>query len=102
VPAVEVLVNTAAVADNIRTLEKALNIPDLIAEGSTAYGMQTFDQSLMHWYKQGIISYENALFYSTNPSEFALRAAGINTASDRTFADSIGENKSDFMTDMTP
>jgi twitching motility protein PilT len=102
VPAVEVLVNTAAVADNIRTLEKALNIPDLIAEGSTAYGMQNFDQSLMHWYKQGIISYENALFYSTNPSEFALRAAGINTASDRTFADSMGDKPSDYMTDMTP
>lgn len=91
VPAVEVLINTAAVADNIRSLEKALNIPDLIAEGSTAYGMQLFDQSLMKWYTQGAISYENALFYATNPSEFALRAAGINTASDRTFADSLGE-----------
>ena len=34
VPAAEVLINTAAVADNIRDIEKALNIPDLIAEGS--------------------------------------------------------------------
>ena len=91
VPAVEVLINTAAVADNVRTLEKALNIPDLIAEGSTAYGMQLFDQSLMQWFKQGVISYENALFYSTNPSEFALRAAGISAASDRTFSETLGD-----------
>ena len=34
VPACEVLINTAAVRDNIRDIEKALNIPDLIAEGT--------------------------------------------------------------------
>src|SRR5687767_6290167 len=34
VPAAEILINTAAVADNIRDIEKALNIPDLIAEGT--------------------------------------------------------------------
>src|SRR5690606_37227030 len=55
VPAAEVLINTAAVSDNIRDIEKALNIPDLIAEGTISYGMQSFDQSLMHWYKQDAI-----------------------------------------------
>ncbi|MDH4347940.1 MAG: type IV pilus twitching motility protein PilT [Gemmatimonadota bacterium] len=87
VPAAEVLINTAAVADNIRDIEKALNIPDLIAEGAEAYGMQSFDQSLMRWYKSDAISYESALFYSTNPSEFALRASGISSASDRSLSD---------------
>ena len=53
VPAAEVLINTAAVADNIRDIEKALNIPDLIAEGTVSYGMQSFDQSLMKWFKDG-------------------------------------------------
>ena len=77
VPACEVLINTAAVADNIRDIEKQLSIPDLISEGSVAYGMQSFDQSLMQWYKDGVISYESALFYSSNPSEFALRVSGI-------------------------
>ena len=38
VPAAEVLINTAAVAENIRDLEKALHIPDLIAAGTTSYG----------------------------------------------------------------
>ncbi|MCU0622194.1 MAG: PilT/PilU family type 4a pilus ATPase [Gemmatimonadales bacterium] len=90
VPACEVLINSAAVADNIRDIEKQLNIPDLISEGSVAYGMQSFDQSLMKWYKDGAVSYESALFYSSNPSEFALRASGIDSASDRTFSDITG------------
>ena len=88
VPACEVLINTAAVAENIRDVAKALNIPDLIAEGSMSYRMQTFDQSLMAWYKAGAISYESALFYSSNPSEFALRASGISSSSDHSLSTS--------------
>ena len=82
VPAAEILINTEAVRDQIRDLSKALNIPDLIKEGGVAYGMQTFDQSLMNWYHKGVISYDDALFAATNPAEFALRAQGINAASD--------------------
>ena len=77
IPACEILVNTAAVADNIRDASKALNIPDLIREGTVQYGMQSFDQSLMNWYNQGVISYDAALFASSNPSEFALKVQGV-------------------------
>jgi twitching motility protein PilT len=80
VPGAEVLINTAAVQDNIRDLSKALNIPDLIAEGSVQYGMQSFDQSLFQWYQQGVISYESAVFYATNPSEFALKVSGVDSS----------------------
>ena len=90
VPACEVLINTAAVRDNIRDAERALNIPDLIKEGTVQYQMQSFDQSLMQWYQHGAISYDMALFYSSNPSEFALRLSGIEGSSDRTFADQMG------------
>jgi twitching motility protein PilT len=82
VPACEVLVNTEAVADQIRDLSAALNIPDLIKEGSVAYGMQSFDQSLMNWYSRGVISYDNALFFATNPAEFGLRVQGVDGSSD--------------------
>ncbi len=82
VPACEVLVNTEAVSDQIRDLSATLNIPDLIKEGSVAYGMQSFDQSLMNWYSRGVISYENALFYATNPAEFGLRVQGVDGSSD--------------------
>src|SRR5690606_25936078 len=47
VPAAEILVNTAAVADRIRSGEAIHTLRDLISEGRTQYGMQTFDQSLM-------------------------------------------------------
>src|SRR5918997_369846 len=77
VPACEVLINTQTVRDQIRDMDKALNIPDLIKEGTVQYGMQSFDQSLMHYYSQGIISYESAVFYATSPSEFALRVQGV-------------------------
>lgn len=87
VPACEVLVNTEAVRDQIRDLQATLNIPELISEGSVAYGMQTFDQSLMNWYTRGVISYENALFYASNPAEFALRVQGVDGASDASWDD---------------
>jgi twitching motility protein PilT len=80
VPAAEVLINTAAVAENVRDLSRSLDIPDLIAEGSIQYGMQSFDQSLFQWYQQGMISYESAIFYATNPSEFALKVSGVDAS----------------------
>ena len=101
VPAAEILINSAAVADNIRDIERALNIPDLIAEGTVSYGMQSFDQSLMQWFKDGVVSYESALFYATNPSEFALRASGINSASDRTFTEITGNKAAGRSQDFT-
>jgi len=82
VPAAEVLINTAAVREQIRDLNATLNIPDLIKEGTSQYGMQSFDQSLMQWYSRGVISYESALFYASNPSEFALRVQGVAGSSD--------------------
>ena len=88
------LINTAAVRDNIRDQEKALAIPDLIKEGTVQYGMQSFDQSLMQWYTKGTVSYEAALFHATNPNEFALRVSGVEGTSDRTFAEeSVGESR---------
>jgi twitching motility protein PilT len=82
IPASEVLINTAAVRDNIVDMSRSLNIPDLIKDGTVQYGMQTFDQSLMSWYTKGVISYENALFYATNPTEFALKVQGVAASSD--------------------
>jgi twitching motility protein PilT len=85
VPAAEVLINSAAVAENIRSIEKSLNIPDLISDGSVSYRMQSFDQSLMAWYKSGVIGYENALHFATNPSEFALKVSGVDSGESRAF-----------------
>ena len=93
IPACEVLINTAAVRDQIRDADSSLNIPDLIKEGNVQYGMQTFDQSLMSWYSKGVVSYESAVFYATNPSEFALAVQGVAGTSDSSW--------SGFSTDLT-
>jgi twitching motility protein PilT len=90
VPALEILVNTAAVADRIRAGDQLHTLPDLIAEGRTTYGMQTFDQSLMDLYRRGLVGYEGALQYATNPSEFALRVSGVEASSDLSFDPSPG------------
>jgi twitching motility protein PilT len=87
VPAAEVLINTAAVREQIRDVSKTLNIPELIRDGTVQYGMQSFDQSLMSWYSKGVISYESALFYATNPNEFALRVQGVAGSSDNSWND---------------
>jgi twitching motility protein PilT len=94
IPACEVLINTAAVRDNIRDMEKMLNIPDLIKEGAVQYGMQSFDQSLMQHYSRGVISYESAVFFATSPAEFALRVQGVAGTSDTSWS-GFEENKTE-------
>jgi twitching motility protein PilT len=93
IPACEVLINTAAVRDNIRDMEKLLNIPDLIKEGTVQYGMQSFDQSLMQHYSRGVISYESAVFYASSPAEFALRVQGVSGTSDTSWSGFEEENR---------
>ena len=77
VPAAEVLVNTATISELIRKGDELVTIPEHIAEGRVQYGMQSFDQSLLDLYSKGWISYEWAMHYASNPSEFALRVSGV-------------------------
>jgi twitching motility protein PilT len=87
VPACEVLINPEAVKDCIIDPLKTYSIPNLIREGFAKYGMQSFDQSLMRLYRSGFISYEEALYNSTNPTEFSLRVKGIKATSDTAWDD---------------
>jgi hypothetical protein len=41
----------------------------------------------MSWYTRRAIAYESALFYASNPSEFALRAQGVEGSSDTSWDD---------------
>lgn len=83
VPALEVMINTAAIHDCLIDPEKFNNIPDLIESGSSQYGMQSFDQSIMKLYNQGLISYDEAMANASNPDDFDLRIKGVVGASDR-------------------
>jgi twitching motility protein PilT len=82
VPAVEVLVNTAYVRDCIVDKDKTHNIQIAIAQGTSQYGMQTFDQSIFGLFQQRLVSYEEALRWASNVDEFKLKVQGISTTSD--------------------
>lgn len=83
VPALEIMINTAAIRDCLVDPDKFNNIPDLIEAGTQQYGMQSFDQSIMMLYKKGMISFEEAMSNASNPDDFDLRVKGIVGASDR-------------------
>jgi twitching motility protein PilT len=82
VPAVEVLVATAFIRDCIIDKEKTHLINSAIAQGTSQYGMQTFDQSIFGLFQQGFISLEEALRWASNVDEFKLKVQGISTTSD--------------------
>ena len=87
VPAVEILVSTARVRECITEKDKTSEINDAISKGQTAYGMQTFDQSLMYLMELNLVTYEEALKHCTNPDDFALRVKGILATSDTSWDD---------------
>jgi twitching motility protein PilT len=87
VPAMEILVSTARVRECIADKDRTKELHDAISKGFTTYGMQTFDQSLMHLVKNDLVTYEEALKHVTNPDDFALRFRGIASTSDGTWDD---------------
>jgi twitching motility protein PilT len=87
VPAVEVLVSTARVREYVADKEKLRDLREVIAQGHTTYGMQTFDQSLMALFKNGLITRDEALKNATNPADFELKLRGIGSTSDSRWDD---------------
>jgi twitching motility protein PilT len=81
-PAVEVMVTTGYIKDAILDKDKTKLIPGAIAQGTSQYGMQTFDQSIYRLYEKQVITAEEALRWATNVDEFKLRMAGITTTGD--------------------
>jgi twitching motility protein PilT len=82
VPAVEVLISTAFLRDCIIDKDKSHQIHGAISQGTSQYGMQTFDQSIFSLYEQKHISYEEALRWCSNVDEFKLKVQGISTTAE--------------------
>ena len=82
VPAVEVLIATPFVRDCIVDKEKTHLIKGAIAQGTSQYGMQTFDQSIFSLFSQGLVTYEEALRWASNVDEFKLKIQGISTTAE--------------------
>lgn len=84
VPAVEILINTGAITECIKDPERFFEITDYMERGKKQYGMQTFDQAVIDLYNKGLISYEDALLYATNPSDVELKIKGIGAMDEET------------------
>ncbi len=66
----EVLINTPLMADHIRKGEIS-KMKELMTKSGQA-GMQTFDQALYHLYKEGSITYEDAINHADSANELRL------------------------------
>jgi twitching motility protein PilT len=82
VPAVEVLRTTPFIRDCIMDPDKTKMIPAAIAQGTSQYGMQTFDQSIFSLFESGLVSIEEAMRWASNVDEFSLKLQGISTTTD--------------------
>lgn len=71
VPAVEVMVMTGRIRDFILDPDHTHNIELAIKEGEY-YGMQTFDQSLLSLYEQGLVTLHDAVGAATSQHDFKL------------------------------
>ena len=83
VPAVEVMIATPFIRECIMDSERTKLIPGAIAQGTSQYGMQTFDQSIFSLYQQGLVAQEEALRWATSPDEFKLRLQGVTSTADQ-------------------
>ena len=85
IPAVEIMIRTPTIREYILDPDKVSLLHQLIGEGVTQYGMQTFDQSVLALLREGLISEEEALRNCNNPNELGLKLKGIAATSDRTW-----------------
>ncbi len=76
------LVATPFIKDCIVDKDKTHLIAGAIAQGTSQYGMQTFDQSIFSLFKTEQISYDEALRWASNVDEFKLKVQGISTTAD--------------------
>jgi len=77
VPAIEVLRNTDYIRSLLEQPEKLKDIRRALEAGTSQYGMQTFDQSLLGLYQSGFISLSDALRNASQPEDLKLKLQGI-------------------------
>ncbi|MBI5870598.1 MAG: PilT/PilU family type 4a pilus ATPase [Actinobacteria bacterium] len=73
VPALELMVMTKRIRDLVLDSNQTHKIEEAIREGDY-YGMQTFDQSLLSLYKEGLVTLQDAALVASNPHDFKLMA----------------------------
>ncbi len=81
IPAVEVLTETDRTFDYIMDPELTTRLEEVMTEGAY-YGMKTFDQCLLAMFRDGVITFEEALNNASHPNDFRMAAqkTGLRTA----------------------
>jgi len=75
VPACEIMLSTPTIKKYI-TEGKANQLLSVIEEGRL-FGMRSFNQALIEWLNQSVITKESALSYASNPDELTLKLKDI-------------------------
>jgi twitching motility protein PilT len=86
VPATEVMLATGTVKEYLADPVRSHLIKTVIEDSTTEYGMQSFDQSLLSWYNKGVITLEDALRYASSPTALQIKAKGIETGTEASWA----------------
>ena len=81
VPATEVLTETDRTFDYVMNPELTPQLEEVMTEGAY-YGMKTFDQCLLQMFRDGTITFEEALSNASHPTDFRMAAqqTGLRTA----------------------
>jgi len=85
IPATEILINNANIAELLLHQEKSHLILNAVKEGYSQYGSRSFDQSLLQLYSDDRISLGVAKQNASNPDDFELKVGGIAGTSDRSW-----------------
>jgi twitching motility protein PilT len=83
VPLVECLISTASVKECLSEPEKMNLLHGLIEDDRGTHGMQSFDQSILTLYRQGIIDRDTSLANANNPNDVEMAMRGIHTSGSR-------------------
>jgi twitching motility protein PilT len=92
VVACEVMPVTGTMRDCVRDRQRVDEIYELIEEGHSQYGSQTFDQHLMELVHAGYVDFQVAMAAANKPSDFDLRmnTLGGGASADQTH-DTMGQ-----------
>jgi len=76
--AMEIMVRTPTI-EKLIIENRDVEIPDAIEAGRDLYHSQTFDQSLLDLYNEGVITKQRAKDYATSASDLELKMTGLNS-----------------------
>ena len=98
--AMEIMLMTSTIRDCVRDRDRLDDISDLIEEGRSVYGSQTFDQHLAELVRSNQVDFELAKAAANNPADFDLKMNMFGDTSGRPSGAGGTANLADEMSSM--